>query len=136
MLKKYEHDQATGITIMFTIYAAVYGIGMLLWLKIDASKPIVPDRRPRMTIRSCATNDGLAPQLRVRHLCPAARRIRRHAASGCGAPNGARECVFGSAISSAVASADSSTNSCSARRRSAPTGNGMAFPSSNRCCSS
>ncbi len=43
VLKAYEGDQATGITIMFTTYAAVYGIGVLLWLGIDATKPIVPD---------------------------------------------------------------------------------------------
>jgi MFS family permease len=39
----FEDRQATGITIMFVTYAIVYGIGVLLWLKIDASKPIVPD---------------------------------------------------------------------------------------------
>jgi MFS transporter, ACS family, glucarate transporter len=39
----FENRQATGITIMFVTYAIVYGVGVLLWLKIDASKPIVPD---------------------------------------------------------------------------------------------
>lgn len=39
----FEDRQATGITIMFVTYAIVYGIGVLLWLKIDASQPIVPD---------------------------------------------------------------------------------------------
>jgi len=45
VLKYYEehNDKPTGITIMFTIYAVVYGIGVLLWLGIDATKPIVPD---------------------------------------------------------------------------------------------
>jgi MFS family permease len=38
-----KNTLATGITIMFTIYAAVYGVGVFLWLMIDASKPIVPD---------------------------------------------------------------------------------------------
>jgi MFS family permease len=45
VLAHYEerHEQATGITIMFTIYAFVYFVGVLLWLGIDATKPIVPD---------------------------------------------------------------------------------------------
>jgi MFS transporter, ACS family, glucarate transporter len=49
VLKAYEGDQATGITIMFTTYAAVYFIGVLLWLGIDATKPIVPDEPQRPT---------------------------------------------------------------------------------------
>jgi MFS transporter, ACS family, glucarate transporter len=42
VLKSYENDNATGITIMFTLYAIVYGVGVLLWLCIDATKPIAP----------------------------------------------------------------------------------------------
>jgi nitrate/nitrite transporter NarK len=41
--KPVENTLATGISIMFVTYAIVYGVGVLLWLKIDASKPIVPD---------------------------------------------------------------------------------------------
>ncbi len=45
VIKHYKeiHEPNTGITIMFTTYAIVYGIGVLLWLGIDASKPIVPE---------------------------------------------------------------------------------------------
>jgi MFS transporter, ACS family, glucarate transporter len=32
-----------GYTTCFTLYAIIYVIGVFLWLKIDASKPIVPD---------------------------------------------------------------------------------------------
>jgi MFS family permease len=45
VLKHYKnlHDEPTGIKIMFTIYAVVYFVGVLLWLGIDASKPLVPE---------------------------------------------------------------------------------------------
>jgi MFS transporter, ACS family, glucarate transporter len=43
VLKHYQHDQPSGIKIMFTVYAIVYFVGVLLWLGIDASKPIVPE---------------------------------------------------------------------------------------------
>jgi len=36
-------ERETGITTMFTIYAVVYFVGVLLWLGIDASKPLVPE---------------------------------------------------------------------------------------------
>ena len=38
-----QGDPERGITTMFTVYAIIYGVGVLLWLKIDASKPIVED---------------------------------------------------------------------------------------------
>jgi len=43
ILKHYKDDKATGEITCFTLYAIVYGVGVLLWLKIDASKPIVEE---------------------------------------------------------------------------------------------
>lgn len=38
-----------GYIINLWLYAAAYAIGVLFWLKIDASKPIVPDEPPDVT---------------------------------------------------------------------------------------
>ena len=43
VMKAHAADRPTGITIMFVTYAIIYFIGVLIWLGIDASKPIVPD---------------------------------------------------------------------------------------------
>ena len=43
ILDHYNTSATTGITTVFTLYAIMYFIGTLLWLKIDASKPIDPD---------------------------------------------------------------------------------------------
>jgi len=45
VLKSYTEagDRQAGLVTMFTIYAIVYFVGVLIWLKIDASKPIVED---------------------------------------------------------------------------------------------
>ncbi len=43
ILKHYNADEAFGVTAVFTLYAGLYFAGALLWLKIDASKPIVED---------------------------------------------------------------------------------------------
>ena len=39
--KSYPGDN--GILICFGLYGFVYIVGILLWLMIDASKPVVPD---------------------------------------------------------------------------------------------
>lgn len=38
--------QPTGFVICFTMYAVVYGLGVLSWLAIDPTKPIVPEETP------------------------------------------------------------------------------------------
>ncbi|OWK47480.1 MFS transporter [Fimbriiglobus ruber] len=38
-----QEIQPTGFVICFVIYALVYGIGVLIWLLIDPTKPVVPD---------------------------------------------------------------------------------------------
>lgn len=38
--------QPTGFVICFTMYAVVYGLGVLSWLAIDPTKPIVPEEAP------------------------------------------------------------------------------------------
>jgi ACS family glucarate transporter-like MFS transporter len=43
ILDHYKLDKEQGLTVLFTLFAAVYGVGVLLWLKIDAGKPIVAD---------------------------------------------------------------------------------------------
>ena len=43
ILDDYQSDANRGIVVVFTLYAFIYGIGVLLWLKIDASQPIVDD---------------------------------------------------------------------------------------------
>ncbi|MCE9534511.1 MAG: MFS transporter [Planctomycetes bacterium] len=45
ILKYYKGigDETAGLVTLFTLYAIIYGVGVLLWLKIDASKPIDPD---------------------------------------------------------------------------------------------
>jgi MFS transporter, ACS family, glucarate transporter len=43
ILKDYKDNLAVGYRTCFTLYAIIYVVGVLLWLKIDASKPIVPD---------------------------------------------------------------------------------------------
>ena len=41
ILEHYSGERASeGYVICFTMYAAIYAVGVLLWLKIDASKPI------------------------------------------------------------------------------------------------
>jgi nitrate/nitrite transporter NarK len=49
ILQHYKSEPTAGVTTCFTMYAVVYGIGVLLWLKIDASKPIVADESNRQT---------------------------------------------------------------------------------------
>ncbi len=41
--------EADKITTLFTTYAAVYFVGVLLWLLIDANKPVAPDEQPADT---------------------------------------------------------------------------------------
>jgi MFS transporter, ACS family, glucarate transporter len=43
VFEAHQDNRGIAINIMFTTYAVLYGVGVLLWLKIDASKPIVPD---------------------------------------------------------------------------------------------
>ncbi len=43
VFEAHKHNQVVAVRIMFSVYAVLYGVGVLLWLKIDASKPIVPD---------------------------------------------------------------------------------------------
>src|SRR5262249_32276139 len=43
ILKDYKDNLPVGYRTCFTLYAIIYVIGVLLWLKIDASKPVVPD---------------------------------------------------------------------------------------------
>jgi MFS family permease len=43
IMKGYSADPATGMQICFVIYAAVYFVGVGLWMLIDASKPVAPD---------------------------------------------------------------------------------------------
>jgi MFS family permease len=38
-----EQVQGTGFVICFTMYAIVYGLGVLSWLLIDPTKPVVPE---------------------------------------------------------------------------------------------
>jgi MFS family permease len=49
ILQHYSNDPTVGVTTCFTMYAIVYGIGVFLWLKIDASKPIVADENSPRT---------------------------------------------------------------------------------------
>ncbi|MFO0821567.1 MAG: hypothetical protein U0792_00240 [Gemmataceae bacterium] len=40
IMKKYQHDETTGILICFTMYGIVYFFGVGMWMLIDATKPI------------------------------------------------------------------------------------------------
>lgn len=43
ILDHYKTDRGAGLTVLFTTFAGVYWLGVLLWLRIDASKPIVAE---------------------------------------------------------------------------------------------
>ena len=43
ILKSYKDEPAVGYATCFVLYAIIYGVGVLLWLQIDATKPIVAD---------------------------------------------------------------------------------------------
>ena len=52
--KEKDVVEGTGFVICFTMYAIVYGLGVLSWLLIDPTKPIVTDE-PQATDGSGTT---------------------------------------------------------------------------------
>jgi hypothetical protein len=38
-----EVVQNQGYIVCFTMYSAIYGLGVIAWLFIDPTKPIIPD---------------------------------------------------------------------------------------------
>jgi MFS family permease len=59
ILRAYTPEGSTvpdsaGYTVLFTVYAVVYGLGVLAWLLIDASKPIEPEENEASGTASAA----------------------------------------------------------------------------------
>ena len=51
--------EVDGYSINLILYATAYFIGVLFWLKLDASKPIVPDSGPAATASGPGVEEGL-----------------------------------------------------------------------------